>query len=279
LQVKASLADITFRRARAQAARDVVWEKIYQALSPDGMFNYRARMAPLERDFSSDFREALACLNAAAKGLKEIYDYAPSLPPEGTAGYFDEAVAWVRKARNRMKQFSQLDQSYVLALSLKDLTKAQWEAGRGTSEWTFDIPDETFTGQTCVRLRGLSVSLVGPKLETPETGQKAARKMPKAEGFWSARVSLPPRAGLRNLAGATRELDQSSLPVCYLGRITDRDSAGEPEVAGVRALHNASPIGKQWKLALARKSTDGTPIDALEDVQLFLHLVVRGESR
>jgi hypothetical protein len=37
-------------------------------------------------------------LNAAAKGLKEVYDYAPSLPQEGTAGYFDEVVAWVRKA-------------------------------------------------------------------------------------------------------------------------------------------------------------------------------------
>jgi hypothetical protein len=103
--------------------------------------------------------------------------------------------------------------------------------------------------------------------------------MPKAQGFWSARVSLPPKASVRNFAGATRELDQSSLPVCYLGRITDRDSAREPEIAGARALHNASPIGKQWKLALSRKSTDGSPIEALEDVELYLHLVVRGESR
>ncbi len=281
LQVKASLADIAFCRARDQAGRDVVWEKIYQSLSPDGMFNYRARMAPFERDFSSDFREALACLNAAAKGLKEIYDYAPSLPQEGTAGYFDEVVAWVRNARNRLKQFSQLDQNYVLALSLKDLTKAQWEVGRGASEWTFEIPDETFNGQSCVRLRGLSVSVVGPNPEVSEPAQRTSRKaeVPKAEGFWSAKVSLPPKAGLRNFAGVTRELDQSSLPVCYLGRITDRDSARQPEIAGARAMHNASPIGKQWKLALSRKSTDGTLTEALEDVQLYLHLVVRGESR
>jgi hypothetical protein len=92
-------------------------------------------------------------------------------------------------------------------------------------------------------------------------------------------VSLPPKAALRNLSGTTRELNQSSLPACYLGSITERDSAHQPEIAGARVLHNASPIGKQWKLALSRKSTDGTPVETLEDVQLYLHLAVRGESR
>ena len=232
--------------------------------------------------FLAIFAKAIACLNTAAQGLKEVYDYAPALPGEGTAGYFDEVVAWVRQARNRVAQFAQLDQSYMLALSLKDLTKAQWEAGRGASEWMFDGAAEVFNGQAYVRLRGLSVSVVGTSPETSEPGQKAGRKTeppPKAEGFWTARVSLPPKAALRNLSGATREFNQSLLPVCYLGSITERDSARQPEIAGVRVLHNASPIGKQWKLALSRKSTDGTPIETLEDVQLYLHLAVRGESR
>ncbi len=274
LQMKASLANITFRRQRDQAVRDAVWEKIYQVSNPAGTLNYGARMVPLERDFSNDFREALACLIAAAQGLKEVYDYAPALPQEGTRGYFDDVMTWVRKARNRMTQFAQTEQRYVLALSLKDLMKAQWEAGHSAAEWTFDLSPELFTGQSYVRLRGLSVSVVGAEAET-------ARKteMPKAEGFWTARVSLPPKGALRNLSGATRELDQGSLPACYLGCVTDRDSAREPEIAGTRAWHNASPIGKQWKLALSRKSTDGTPVEALADVQLYLHLAVRGETR
>jgi hypothetical protein len=281
LEVKASLAAITFSRQREQAAHDVVWERIAQVLHPASALNGQARMAPLERNFSTDFREALACLNAAAQGLKEVYDYAPPLPQEGTLGYFDNVVAWLRQARNRLAQFAQLDQKYVLALSLKELTKAQWAAGRSASQWTFALPAEMFNGQAYVRLRGLSVSVVGPSPEPAETGQKAGRKTeaPKAEGFWSARVSLPQKAGLRNLSGATRELDQSFLPVCYLGCITVRDAAREPEIAGARVLHNASPIGEQWKLALSRTSTEGTPVEALEDVQLYLHLAVRGESR
>ncbi len=281
LEVKASLAAIAFRRQREQAAQDAVWERIQQALNPAGALNYTARKASLERDFLSDFREAIACLNAAARGLREIYDYAPPLPPEGTPNYFDDVAAWVRQARRRAAQFSQLDQSYVFALSLKDLTKAQWESGRAAAEWTFDLPGEIFIGQSYVRLRGVSLSVVGPSPQPLETTQKAGRKaeIPKAEGFWSARVSLPPKAAIRNLAGAARELDQSSLPVCYLGCIADRDSALQPEIAGARAWHNASPIGKQWKLALAGKSTGGTPVETLEDVQLYLHLAVRGESR
>ncbi len=281
LEVKASLGAISFRRAREQAARDAVWERIDQAVDPRSTLHYQTLVESCERDFAADFREALAALNAAAQGLKEVYDYAQPLPREGTAGYFDAVVAWLRQARNRIAQFAQMEQSYVLALSLKQLTKAQFETGRGVSEWTFDLPEEMFRGQAYVRLRGLSMSVLGPSPEPVEGGQKAGRKteMPKVEGFWSARVSLPPKAARRNSSGATRELDQSFLPLCYLGCITVRDAARAPEIAAARAWHNASPIGKQWKLTLSRQSTDGTPVEALEDVQLYLHLAVRGESR
>jgi len=105
---------------------------------------------------------------------------------------------------------------------------------------------------------------------------KSEAPPPKPAGFWSARLSLPPAATVRQLSGAVNELDQRSLPACYFGQVADRDSAREPAATGVNTTHNASPIGKQWKLTLSPKSTDGTPTASLQDVQLYLHLAVRG---
>jgi hypothetical protein len=286
LQAKWSLADIGFRRERAQVERDALWEKVYQAQSPGGLFHYGERMAPLERQFSMDFREALARLTAARRGLRELYGHAPEFPQAGTAGYFDAVVTWVSQAQRRLTQFSQADQNYVLAVSLKELAKADWEAGRTAGQWSFEVPQELFDGQAHVRLRGLGLAVVAEPepAETAPPKAKAGQKVdlaappppPKPAGFWSARLTLPPVAAVRHLSGQAGELDQKSLPPVYLGRVADRDSPREPEIAGLGAAHNASPIGKPWKLALSSKSTDGTATANLGDVMLYLHVAVRG---
>ena len=281
LQAQWSLADIGFRGERAEAERDAFWEKVYQAQTPGGLMNYSERIAPAERQFSASFRDALARLAAARRGLKELFDYAPPFPLEGTPGYFDEVAAWVRQAQARMAQSARMDQNYVLAVSIKGLAKSQWEAGRSVAEWTFDVPEELFKGQAQVRLRGLGLAVVGePEPAEPAApkvkGGKAEAPPPKPAGFWSARLSLPPAATVRHLSGATAGMDQKSLPACYFGRVADRDSSRDPEIAGVQAIHNASPIGKQWKLTLSPRSTDGTPTAELRDVLLYLHVAVRG---
>ena len=161
LEAKWSQANIAFRRERAQAERDAFWEKVYQAQGPGSLLNYSERISSIERTFSRDFREVLARLAAARRGLREIYNYSPAFPPEGAAGYFDEVVAWVKSTKERLAQQSHLDQTYILALSVKDLAKSAWESGRPASQWTFDIPAELFSGQSFVRLRGLSLAVAG----------------------------------------------------------------------------------------------------------------------
>jgi hypothetical protein len=195
-------------------------------------------------------------------------------------------------AQHRIAQFSQMDQNYTLAVSLKELTKAQWEGGRSSGRWTFDVPEALFEGQAHVRLCGLGVAVVGEP-EAPDAAlqngpQNAPQRSKAAQapapapaamkplGFWSARLSLPPTATVRHLSGRTGDLDQKALPACYLGRVMDRDSSQQPEIAGSNALRTASPIGKGWKLVLSPKSTDGTPTASLRDVQLYLHVAARG---
>ena len=102
LEAKWSQANIAFRRERAQAERDAFWEKVYQAQGPGSLLNYSERISSIERTFSRDFREVLARLAAARRGLREIYNYSPAFPPEGAAGYFDEVVAWVKSTKERL---------------------------------------------------------------------------------------------------------------------------------------------------------------------------------
>jgi hypothetical protein len=278
LQTNWELAGIGFRTDRSQAERDVLWERVFQAQAQGGLLNYSERIAPVERDFSQGFREALARLTVAQRGLKELYDYATPLPAEGTPGYLDEVALWARNAKNRMAQFTQMEQSYVLVASLKELTQSQWEAGRTASQWTFDITEELFPKQVHVRLRGLGLAVVGAA-EPADTQKSRGAKTEapaKPEGFWSAHLSLPPAAQVRYVSGASNELDQKALPPCYLGRV--RDSSLEAEIASVNVLQNASPIGKQWKITLSPKSTAGTLSNSLQDVELYLHVAVRSRK-
>jgi len=258
-QAKFALAGIVFQGEREQAARDTVWEKMYQAQAADGLLNYNQRIAAAEARFAADFREAFSRVTAARRGLKEVYGYAPDFPKEGSAGYFDAIVEWVRSASSRLATFAQQDQTYVLALSLRDLTKSQWEAGLAAPEWTFEVSDVLFPGQSHVRLRGLGVAVVLAPEPPPAKG--AASKptdTPAPEGYWSARVSVAP-----------------ALPTCFVGRVASWNAPRDAEIGGASALHNASPIGKQWKLALSPKSTTGVPASRLQDITLYLHVAVR----
>jgi hypothetical protein len=292
-QAKWALADIAFRGERAQLANDEAWEKAFQAQSPGGAFHAGEKIAAVERRFAADFREALARIGAARRGFKELLDDAFPFPEEGSAGYFDEVAQWVKSGQGRLAQITQFDQDYTLAVSLKQVAKSSWESGRAAAEWTFDVPEDLFPGQANVRLRGIGIAVAGRKSEPPEApqpGQKAGPKAvqkagqapdlppepPKPEGFWRARVSLPAKATVRHVSGAAIELDQSAVPTCFLGRVADGNAIREPECAGARALHNASPIGKQWKIALSPVSTGGIETNQLDDVQIFLHVAVRG---
>jgi hypothetical protein len=277
-----SLAEISFRGEKGKVARDAMWEKVFQSQADGGVLNPHQKLAALDQAFAADFRDALARLNAANQGMKLLFGYDADLPKEGSTGYFDNVMQWARQARNWTAHFGQNDQRYTLAVSLKDLAPSQWEAGKAASEWTFGLPDSLFPGQSHVRLRGLKLQVVGGKTDDAEpakakaVAQKAnpAPEPPRSPGFWSARISVPAIAGILDANGSRKELDQKNLPVCFLGSVSDR----EGELAGSGALHNASPLGNGWKLALSAKSTGGTQTTALQDILLFLDVAVRSQK-
>lgn len=284
-EAKLALAGIALRREQAQSARDAAWEKAHQAQAPNGLLNYQERIAATERHFAAEFREALARIAAAHRGLNDLYGYAPAFPAEGAPGYLDDVAAWVARAQGRLQQLAQREQTYLLTLSLKDLTKDRWDAGRSASEWTFDVPEELFKGQSRVRLRGLGAAVLGA-VEAPEAPNpkgKAAAKLeappiPKPpEGFWSAHITVPAEGAIRLTADKLQPIDQKHVPICCLGRVADAHLAAPAEINGDCILYNASPIGKQWRVALSPKSTGGVATGTLDDVLLHLRIAVAAE--
>jgi hypothetical protein len=136
------LANIGFQRERAQVERESWWERIFQSQSPNGILHFGERIAAIENHFAADFREALAHISGASRGMVQLFNYTPRLPQEGRAGYLDDVVAWAARARSRLAQITRSEQLYVLTLSIKDLTKTQCEPGRAAPQWTFDTPAE-----------------------------------------------------------------------------------------------------------------------------------------
>jgi len=276
-QARCAKVNIGFRREGGQVEADAGWERAFQAQAPNGLLNFEERIAPVEREFAADFREALAHMTAARRGLKELFDYDSALPQEGSAGYLDAVGAWVRQAKMALARGARFDQSYTRVVSLKDLAKSQWESGRATGEWSFDLPDAVFDGQAHVRLREVGLAVV-PTPEAPEPASPKKTNEPppaKPEGYWSARITAPAAGVVRFRSGASHEIDQKGLPPCFLGRVAAMAPAREPEMAAV-AFANASPIGKQWRVTLSQKSTTGAALGTLDDVHLYLRVTVRG---
>ena len=133
----------------------------------------------------------------------------PRSPKEGSPGYLDEVLVWVRTARDRLGYLSQLDQNYVLAVSVKELAKSDWESGRASSQWTFEVPDELFKGQAHVRLRGLGLAVAGepePADSQKSKGTQKTQEQPsQPQGFWSATLTYQPtqRYAMRPAAAAS----------------------------------------------------------------------------
>jgi hypothetical protein len=256
-----------FMRRRTIVARRYQDIKSKAATDVDGILNYQKRLGPLYDRFHSDFRHALARLFVVQKGLKLIYGYSEPFPADGQAvDYFDKCMIWTRSAIQWVIRFSRQDQSLAIPISLRQiLGDDAYREGRKTGKWEIDLGDKFFAKLLHLRLRGLSVFVVG---DDPLIGGNKAE-----DALWSFEIRAPLSAKINHVMGTSATLDQSSVPPCQLGRVTSRDSRREPDVVGSSALYNASPIG-QWQVKV-HGSIPAVDLDKLKDVHLDLHLTYR----
>lgn len=264
--------DSGFRKERTLVARKYMDIKTKSATDEDGILNYGKRLDSLETRFENDFGEAYSRLTKVAQGASLVYGYNEMILPkyeDDPIQFFDNCLIWARHLINWLIRFNRKDQSFILPISIRNLmSKNEWVESCKKGIWNFNISDQFFSDQFHVRLRGLSVFPHGLKNNS-------------LNGIVGANIKAPLKSYCKHLNGDVKDLDQSMLPTCKLGRVGERDFIRAPEVVGTTSLHNASPFG-DWMINLytpyrkfGKDSKDDDPDIDMKDLFIDLHISVR----
>lgn len=264
------VANQTFRRQRTDAARQAAEQKLAAYTMPGGALNYREQMAGIALRMSREAAEALDRISVAADGLRLIYGRDEALPADVAVAIetracshlaIDVATVWVRDAQAWLARFKQLDQSFVLPLSLRStLGEERWTQGKALGVWTFELVGSQMPERAAnVRLRGLRGHVYGCSRDA---------------GYWRAEVRLPTQSSTRHLSNQRVPLDQSLLPPIYLPRTGSRGDGAEVEFVGISAAFNASPYGT-WTVHVEPLSSQRQSLAVVEDIEIDLAITLR----
>jgi hypothetical protein len=237
----------------------------------------------IERRVVQDFYDAYDRLTVASDGLRDLYGYTDRLPAipqnstdENSVDPVDDAslnrvALWNRKALQWLAAFQQLDQGSTYVVSLRTVLHQQTFTdllGQPTFQATFNPPAGAFAGLSYVRLRGVSVVVVGTS---------------QAKGPWRGVLTVP-SIGLtwyQNDSGGPvpgSNLPQQDIPKCVFGRIDLSSSPRPPEVCGLISLFNASPIAApNTHFTIEINGQTGTSDDfaGLSDIYIEFNLASR----
>jgi hypothetical protein len=267
--------DVGFRRRRTEVARRVADLKGRAFTEPGGALNFNEQMLPIKKRFERDFRDALARIIVAAQGLKDIYGYAIPLPSTvvgigktnaDSDAVFDESALWVRDAVAWLTRFSYLDQNYSVPISVRRaVAKDAWKTGLKNGRWQVLVKETDFPNQVHIRLRGISAFVVF---------DQGTSDWERDSSIWNVSVRAPKSATVRRMDGSLATVDQSYIPPARLARVALRSFVHDPDITGVAAMHNVSPLGA-WDVAISTRSINGVSLDRVRDLQIDLHLAVR----
>lgn len=227
-----------FKGRRDEVAREINTFTESLVTDPGLAYNYVEQARHLQLRFTRDFRDAYIRMLVAQDGLKTIYAFdilgfpaitAAMLPD---APVFDDAVTWVRDAIRSLVGFGQLDQSYVLSISLRQSMKeAAWKAAievAGVTDpirFTFLFDEGTCANQRHVRLRGVGACVLS-RFASP----------------WRLTIRAPEDSFFRYLSDKKTPVVQHDVPSVRLGRVLNRLPQRDPDVSGVVSLRNVSPL-------------------------------------
>lgn len=266
-----------FRMQRTEVERKYEYIKLLSVHAEDGILNYTKRLDPLKVRFQNDFNEAVLRITAAAKGMKEIFDYSVPLPvDDGKPDYFDNCIVWVRNAINFIIKFGRLDQSYVLPLSIRDLyfkadksnAEANWEKAIKDGELKFQITQDNFPDKSFLRIKGISMFF-----QLNEANKHSCEYIQYYNGALAANIQ-PPKASFYLHDGVNVPTDQSFVPNLRLYRLATRNFIRTPEVGGTSLYANLSPFG-EWSVELPQiKTNDITKLFKIEDITMDMYVTV-----
>jgi hypothetical protein len=254
-------ADAGFKERRKIAAHQKLADKLDAVQLPNGPLNYADRIAAIEERAAFDLRQAYRRLRVLRQGLRMIYGLdTPELPeaPFGDSAqigvdFLDQIVLWIRRISILLQDVYNSDQEIVSSFSLLErCTSEKFHEGRKRGYWEFEIGPEHFRDLGLVRLRGISAAA--------ESGCH----------FYNLIASAPRESVIVHHPESAPSPVTQRVDECWIGRVPPLSAHIRPDVAGTRALWNASPVGR-WRLRAAPE----TSLEHIKDIQLNLHVVAQ----
>lgn len=217
----------------------------------------------------------------ASEGLREIFRFGEANVAGQRAANADAGMSaisslaiYVRHWLSRLTQFGSLDQAFTVAVSLRSLSPANWDAFLSGTPILVPMPTELFVAHDYVRLKGISASL----LEASDAPLCMALRV------------RPPKDAMIGRTGDDAQtiewssISQKAVPSVSIGRVFPMNATQAPELAGSVSIANVSPISAQqdegpspWRISLERMVI-GTASD-ISDVLITLHCAGRPALR
>jgi hypothetical protein len=274
-------ANRDFRFERTEVERKYEYFKLAALQAEDGVLNFSKRLIPLRQRFHNDFSEAKMRIEAASDGLKEIYGYYQPVPKDnGKPDYFDQCVVWTRHAINHIIKFSQLDQSYVIPISIRKLYTDN-DAIRGGENFAnaikngtlnFKLEAKHFPDSSYLRIKGLSVFF-----SLGIINKYSEQHISDYNGTLSAYITPPKRSFYYHNEDPVTT-NQAYVPTLRMNRLATRSFIRPPEVAGTSLYANLSPFG-DWAVELPQiKSNNINSLLKINDVILDIYITTNRQT-
>lgn len=256
---------------RVDVARQLFQYKLTQSQRTGGALAYRDQIEPLITSVRSDTTHALARLEKAIEGMRQLFNY--NADAIGPAADFDGHMQRARNAISWYRSFSRRDETLTIPISLKRVSGDKWDQNLKSLQWSFSISDDEkdaslpsvmLKDRRCARIRGITAYFDGA-FEDNETFQ--------------IKVQPPSESSVRWSTGSLQKLPaQKEIPSVWLGRVASRGAPRAPEIVGAVTLLNASPLGR-WQVSMASRSAEGgLPNDLfqhLKDIVIEVTLVAQ----
>lgn len=258
-----------FRKLQVAVVRDIYARKQQLISEPGGPLNFTERLDNLQKLFDLLFSDALSRFQSIADGFPIVFQIQSPLPQpildvisnpgtvKPSSPVLDLAERWLDSIGVRHAQFVQREQLYTTRISLKDLvTKDDWEIFRKSGKLAPYISPAIFERQFSIRLRAISLSVIG------------------VHGSYQGTLQVPPQSFYLHADGTKTSVDQSSTPVIRSGRIAPDDSPRASDRVGMNVIYNCSPFGT-WQISLSERTSAREGFKGIDD--LILDLVVSAQ--
>jgi hypothetical protein len=251
-----------YLRQRADAARQTLRMKIALAATT-ALLDFEKQMDSARNMYLEGVWDAYVRLQAVNTGISRYYNYAsPNKDPlpefTDDPASFDAILAWTRRVARWLAAFTRRSNNYVYTISVKQRTGDAWQRGANEASWKFDLPSTAFDAkERHVRIRGVTAWAENDKGKV-----------------WQVILKPPANTQVYYESGAKSPIFEQDAPSCRVSKVVSRGKVVIPEVSGLTALYNASPIGTWTIDARLATSPQEIPRTLPDDIELDLYLSV-----